>query len=139
MENRYKSSSTHRVIIGARVDNVPECYYNLKVLLDSLNLHDLSKNYRLVCDLKVMNMLLGIQSCSSMHPCPYCNGYKFDKMGKKTNQKGLWLKGEPRTMKSLLEDYQKWALETNSNRKMLKEYFNVEYPPIYIPEGQENV
>ena len=86
-----------------------------------------------------MNMLLGIQSCSSMHPCPYCNGYKFDKMGKKTNQKGLWLKGEPRTMKSLLEDYRKWALETSSNRKMLKEYFNVEYPPIYIPEGQENM
>ena len=119
MKNRYKSSSTHRVIIGARVYNVLECYYNLKVLLDSLNLHDLSKNFRLVCDIKVMNMLLGIQSCSSMHPCPYCNGYKFDKMGEKTNQKGLWLKGEPRTKKSLLEDYQKWAMETECNRKVL--------------------
>ena len=48
MKNRYKSSSTHRVIIGARVDNVPECYYNLKVLLDSLNLHNISKNFRFV-------------------------------------------------------------------------------------------
>ena len=78
------------------------------------------QNYRLICDIKVLNMLLGIQRWSSMHPCLYCNGYKFDKMGEKTNQKGLWLKGEPRTMKSLLEDYQKRALETNSNRKMLK-------------------
>ena len=87
------------------------------MLLDSLNLHDLSKNFRLVCDIKVMNMLLGIQRCSSMHPCPYCNGYKFDKMGKKTNQKELWLKGNPITRQSLSENYRNGVLETDSNKK----------------------
>ena len=109
MKNRYKSSSTQRVIIGARIDDVAECYYNLEVLLDTQNIQDLSKNFRLVCDIKVMNMLLGIQSCSSIHPCLYYNGYKFDRMGSKINQKGLWLKRENRPMKSLLEDHHKWV------------------------------
>ena len=42
-------------------------------------------------------------------------------------------------MRSLLESYQSWMCETRSNRDLLKYYFNVEYPPIYIREGQEIV
>ena len=34
-----------------------------------------------------------------------------------TYQKGLWLKGKPITMQSLSEDYQKGALETDSNKE----------------------
>ena len=41
-------------------------------------------------------------------------------------------------MESLSEDYQKGAVETDSN-KMLNEYLNVKYPLIHITEGQENV
>ena len=49
------------------------------------------------------------------------------------------MKGKPRTTNSLFEAYQRWSFETDSNRKLLKHYFNVEFPPIYIREGQENV
>ena len=33
----------------------------------------------------------------------------------------------------------KWVTETSENRKLLKSYFNVEYPPIFIRKGEENV
>ena len=32
-----------------------------------------------------------------------------------------------------------WMITTDSNRNLLKKYFNVEFPPIYVREGQENV
>ena len=42
-------------------------------------------------------------------------------------------------MRSLLENYQSWMCENRSNRDLLKYYFNVKYPPIYIREGKEIV
>ena len=130
LKDQYKSSSTYRVIIGARVDCVPECNHNLKVLLDALELPRLHKDFRIVCDLKVVDILLGIQSCSAIHSCPYCEGYKVNKLGIKTNQKGLWVKGNPRTMNSLMNSYENWMIIINSYRNLLKKYFNVEFPPI---------
>jgi hypothetical protein len=42
-------------------------------------------------------------------------------------------------MKNLQEDYENWRGSTDSDRKQLKEYFNVEFPPVYVKHGQENV
>ena len=50
------------VCIVARVDSVTENHLNLKILLDSLNLHELSRDFRISCDLKLIDILLGIQS-----------------------------------------------------------------------------
>ena len=95
MKDRFKSSGSHKVCIVARVDSVPENHFNLKVLLNSQHLHELSKDFRISCDLKLIDILLGIQSCSSLHPCPYCEGYKINRSGEKTNKKGIWVKGNP--------------------------------------------
>ena len=139
LKKRLKSTGSKRVMIVARVDDVPESYHNLKVVLNSLNLSEVHKDFRIVCDLKVMDILLGIQGCSALHPCPYCDGYKLSKKGYITNQKGLWVKGSSRTMNNLLDSNQRWNIETKSNRKLLKNYSNVEFPPIYVRAGQENV
>ena len=42
MKDRFKSSGSHKVCIVARVDSVPENHFNFKVLLNSLNLYELS-------------------------------------------------------------------------------------------------
>ena len=83
-----------------------------------------------MCDLKVVDILLGIQSSSSTHSCPYCHSHKVDINGQATNKRGIWVKGPPQTLNSLLESCMKWVTETGENRKLLKSYFNVEYPPI---------
>ena len=55
------------------------------------------------------------------------------------NKKGIWLKENPQTIKSLSDSNYKWINETGSDRKLLKHYFNVEHLPVYVREGQENV
>ena len=74
-----------------------------------------------------------------MHPCPYCDGYKVDKQGRKTNQKGTFVKGQKRTGKSLLENFESYRTQGGSNRKNLQNYNSVEFPPLYIREGQEDM
>ena len=140
LENKYKSTSTHRVMVVGRVDSIPETHHNLKTLLEKLNLPELSHTFARSADLKLVDILLGIQSCTSIHSCPYCLGYKVDKFGKKTNGKGLW-KGtfEARTWGNLNGHQGLWAETAANKRNLLKHFFNVEFPPIYVMRGQENL
>ena len=55
----------------------------------SASLPELEDNFQLVCDLKLANIILGIQSCSSLYSCQYCEGSKVDDSGKPTNGRGL--------------------------------------------------
>ena len=82
-------------MFDATVDNIPECYFNSKVMLDKLNLNEINQDFKIVCDLKVVDILLGIQSTSSTHSCPYCHSHKVDKNGQATNKRGIWVKGPP--------------------------------------------
>ena len=78
VRDKYKATGNKRTTIIANVDLVPENYINLKVILDEMKLHKIPKNVSLSCDLKVVNIILGISSCTSMNGCPYCEGYKVD-------------------------------------------------------------
>ena len=49
------------------------------------------------------------------------------------------VKGNPQTMNYLMNLNEKWMINTDRNRNLLKKYFNVEFAPIYVREGQENV
>ena len=59
-----------------------------------MKLHKIPENISLCCDLKVETILLGISSCTSMHGCPYFEGYKaYDRTGKKPNKKERYILG----------------------------------------------
>ena len=58
------------------MDHVPENRHNIEKLLDSLNLPDFKEDFQITCDLKLINIVAGIQSCSSLYSCPYCEGSK---------------------------------------------------------------
>ena len=88
-----------------------------------------TEDFQLVCDLKLANIILGIQSCSSLYSCPYCEGSKVDKDGKPTNGRGCWQPGELRTLRNITANQSEWALKTNSNRKQLKNFKSCEFQP----------
>ena len=92
----------------------------------------------LIADLKLIDILCGIQSTSSIHCCPYCTGNKVDKCGKPTNKKGTWVRGEGRTGKSLLDSYEAFV-QSGSKRKDLKDFHSVEFMPLHITNNQENI
>ena len=87
---------------------------------------------RFVFDLKLMNMVLGLQNHSSIMSCPYGLCYKVD---------GRWVEGEPRTMrmcKNMHEGYVSQFPEGDSSQ--LRNYGGCKNPPIDIfPEEKADV
>ena len=138
VKDRSKSTSVKRCLVIGRVDSVPENYENVKVLVEKINIPELRKDFCLVCDIKLIDIMVGIQSTSSIRPCPYCNGCKIDKFGRETNQKGKFIKGQPRSMKNLKEKYQAYT-ESGSDRKNIRNFDSVEHLPLYVHENQENM
>lgn len=136
--NSLKSTGTRRAFVAARVDGVPETYSNLTQLLSPLNLPTLDKDFGVVCDLKVINILVGLQSCSSRHSCPFCQGAKYDKNGDFAKD-GLWnLDAVRRDFENLSSDYVRYREEANDRRR-LKDFNSVEFPPIMIHKDQMSI
>ena len=65
--------------------------------------------------------------------------HAFCGVGKKTNKKGTWVKGAPRTLKNIVQNYEDWVSQTGSNRNLLRNNFNAEFPPVHIIEDQETL
>ena len=111
--------------------NIPFCCYgrwgtkykvHIGILLESLNSRNWSNDFLLVCDLKLCNMLLGIQSCTSLHSCPYCEGHKVNEKGENTNGRGKWCIGVMRTESNIWNNYSNYYTEGKGNRKKLETF-----------------
>ena len=68
----------------------------------------------------MINLILDIQSCTSMFECPFCEGHKVDKNENETNQRGRWIKEKQRTVKNLLENYHNYVKRGEDKRIFLK-------------------
>ena len=89
---KYKATGSKRVLIAAKVDDIPENRQNIEILINSLNLPALAFDFKVVCDLKLTNLLLGIQSCTASFGCPYGEFFKIDPITfKSTNRKGVYI------------------------------------------------
>ena len=87
ISNGVKDTSTKRAIILAFVDDIPENYRNLSIILDKLKVQTIKYHHKFVADLKLGNIVLGVMECGSRHGCPHCKGKKTHvENGKKVNQ-----------------------------------------------------
>ena len=50
----YKSTGKNRVLVVGKVDGVPETRHNVELLLNSLKLPEVSEDFEVVCDLKLI-------------------------------------------------------------------------------------
>ena len=92
----------------------------------------------MVADIKLLHILLGLNGCSSMHSCPYCEGHKVKPNGEKTGGPGKWTIGQMRTLKRCQELYEIWMTVEQGNEKKLVNYMGNRFPPITIfPDDQE--
>ena len=62
-----RDTGVKRQLIVAIVEDVPETYATVKVMMDQIHVEDVS--FIISCDLKVAKILCGIQSHSSKHLC----------------------------------------------------------------------
>ena len=71
----FKSTSVRKLIVLALAPGVLETHENMFTLWTMLNVSEAfkSKHARFATDLKMANILLGLMSHSSCHPCSWCN------------------------------------------------------------------
>ena len=113
----FLNSGVKKVMILALAENVPEKYENVQKILELLDLEQLE--HCVAIDLKLQNVMCGMQGHSATHPCCYCEGSK------------PW--DEPaalRTFGSLREDAEAFAAAEDKD-KIPKNFNNVVHPPLF--------
>ena len=119
MSKRFKESGVKRIFIIGIVPKVSEHYVNVKRLWINIGMHILRKKYKVATDLKLCNIILGMMSNSSCHPCAWCDVTK-EKLSKK---------GKSRSISSLMNLFWNW-FDSRSDKKDAKKFGNVIHPPI---------
>ena len=110
-------TSVKKTYILLIVPDVPETYNNLKVLLDMIDIDTVQ--FVIACDLKLCNILLGLQGHTSTHCCLYCESQK------------PWLQTAPtRTLKSLNQSYRAYV-DNGCIIKNAAKYGNVVNKPLF--------
>lgn len=104
-----------------------ETYQNLSTLFSLINLNALCGviPYTIASDLKLLMILLGLQTCSSTHPCPWCDS------------KNLAEAGMSRTFESIQKNYLRWKSEgkeklANAKRYGTKYTFSHDFVMLFI-------
>ena len=105
--SKYKYTGQNRVFLLAKADGVPENRANYDTLLGSLDLDNLNEDFQVVCDFKLINIILGIQTCTSRFGCAFCIGCKVDSDGNFDIKNGTYKKGEMRTWQQISEQNDK--------------------------------
>ena len=73
LEEKFKDSGVKKVMIIAIVPEIQGNYVNVKRLWLESGIDKLKRNFTIATDLKLCNILLGLMSHSSTHPCCWCN------------------------------------------------------------------
>ena len=73
LESRFKHSGVKKVMILAIIPDIQENYVNIKRIWLEAGLDKIRRNYTIAIDLKLCNVLLGLMSHSSTHPCCWCD------------------------------------------------------------------
>ncbi len=68
----YLNSGVKKLLIVGLVEKVPEMYDNMQTFLRELQLSSIS--FTAAMDLKLANVICGLQCHASIHPCCWCEG-----------------------------------------------------------------
>ena len=65
-------SSVKKLFILAIVKGVPETTQNVEQIMSALKMENVEFEFCIATDMKLQNIICGLQSSSSTFPCPYC-------------------------------------------------------------------
>ena len=109
-ENKFMNSGVQKVLIIAIVEDIPEKYENLRLVLEKLSLEDV--NYYIAFYLKCANVLFGLSSHAGKKACLWCSGEcTLDK-------------GTLRTIDNIDSCYEAY-IKNGSIRSSMKEFDNI--------------
>ena len=117
---RIRLMGPKRAIVLTAVAQVPETHHNLSVIMELTQPYEVE--FTLSHDLKLANILAGIQSHSSKYPCVYGECTRDEKTG-------VWFKGQDRTSGNIEKHRKEWIL-SGGNRNQLKNHKNCKHKPL---------
>lgn len=130
--NDINDSGVKKLIILGIVCDVEENYNNVSILWNLMKLDIFIKdndNVTIACDLKMANILAGLMSHASAHPCTWCCA-KREHLGRP---------GLSRTLTDNEENYNRWLREGGDSKKA-KFFFNcINVPLIKSRYGNEDI
>ena len=112
---RLKSSGPSHSLLVAISPKVPENHFNFKKVLEMIFAHEVRMLY--INDLKATLILIGNQSSSCKHPCPFCLTSDMTQIG------------VLRTIGEIVTQNQKYV-ESGLDRKHLQDFGNCEFLPL---------
>ena len=117
---RFKNSGVKKAFVIAIVPGVQENFYNIKRIWHEAGMNSLNRPFTIATDFKLCNILLGLMSNSSSHPCCWCDVRKA----------ALRNKGVSRTIQSLMDQF--WSyFEAKATKKNAKEFGNVIHTNVF--------
>ena len=119
-KSKFSSKGAKKTHILAVACGVSESYSNLKILFN-LCPFDKELSHKLSGDLKIQNILLGLQTHAALYPCGYCEEKK-DFISVSTTY-------PLRTLASIEDHAKEWEA-TSGNRGDLKKYYSCEFKPL---------
>lgn len=124
---KYQDSSVKKLLILAIVKGVPETYENVEKVMVGLKLEHVKFDFCLATDLKLQNIMIGIQSGSSTYPCSYCESARpFDKTG------------DLRSFGRIKKEFEKFQ-DSGGLKKDAKFYFNCIHLPLISVEDDDTL
>ena len=119
LSKKYLDSGVKKVQMLAVAPDVPENYLNMKRLWVEAGIHKLQYRFIVATDMKLMNILLGLQNHSCTHPCCWCN----------IDKNNLDKKGKLRTFSSLIDLFYDFK-DANVSKDDAAKYGNVIHLPV---------
>ena len=121
----YLNSGVKRCQILAMCEDIPESNYNLRLIIEKLNLQDVT--FSVAFDLKCGNAIFGLSNHAGKQACLFCEGLADMECG------------ELRSLKSLDFWYKEYE-KTGFNKAQMKDCMNVINPRIlYLEEDPDTL
>ena len=112
-----KESGVKRQLLVAVAEEVPQNYNNVRKILNLI--YPEGAHFLISCDLKLANIICGLQSHSSSHPCTWCE----------VDSKDLSACGSPRIFGSLRKCFKAFQ-DNGQDYKRAKDFKNVVHEPL---------
>ena len=125
LSKKFKDSGVKKVLILAVTPDVQENYVNLKHLWIDTGIISLERPFTIATDLKLCNILLGLMSHSSLHPCCWCN----------IDKRNLSKKGTQRTIGNLSDIFWKYY-DARGTKKNAKNFGNAIHPSMVTADKE---
>lgn len=126
-----KMSGIKKLIILGLCPKITESYKNMSCLINIIDLSAVCGicNFSIAADFKMIMILLGLQSNSSTHPCPWCEAKNIN-----LNQSG-----DLRSISSITAHYNNWAAQTGSDKSKAKYFANCVNVPLITGDYDEPI